>query len=86
MHRDERVELTSLLEMLAEVSEVGEKLLVALMRGVTQVWMEVSAFNLVRKAEHEEVMLVGMRDELDWAETTEAAAASKTRTAFMLGV
>lgn len=45
---------------------VGVKAAVALMRGVTQVWIEASALSAVRKDEHEAVMLDGMRVESDY--------------------
>jgi hypothetical protein len=45
---------------------VGVNAAVALMRGVTQVWMDESALRAVRKDEHDAVMLDGMRVESDW--------------------
>jgi hypothetical protein len=36
------------------------------MRGVTQSWIDVSALRVVRKEEHEAVMLDGINAESDW--------------------
>ncbi len=41
--------------------EVGENDAVALIRGVTQVLRVGSEFKVVRKVEHEEVMLAGIK-------------------------
>jgi hypothetical protein len=38
---------------------------VALIRGVTQFWIEVSALSAVKNDEHDEVMLVGINVESD---------------------